>query len=243
MSFSIVIYSHTDYSDIWPLCFGQADKYFPKHKKYLFVNQASEIPEDGWWKNNQCIFYDDKLPYKERVVHCLSSVEDKVVLFMHEDMFLYNSPDINYLSHLSAKIQQNQIDVVKLCRASYNEHVLVETGLQNVYQNPDNLKFAIQPSLCSREKLIQVYDKTYGKNIWDFERNSSGICELLNIKTGMVYSEGDVKVGEYHWSSQKFPYVATAVEKGKWNFAQYKEILEQLFSEYGYKSQRGTNEV
>jgi len=243
MNFSVAVYSHTDYSDIWPLCFGQTEKYLPKHKKYLFVNHTDELPENGWREGWNCVFYDDKLSYKERVSICLSSIKDQTILFFHEDMFLYDSPDVNYLSHLSAKIQQNHIDIVKLCRAGYTVHNLEETGLQDVYRNPDNLKFAIQPSLCNRKKLLQIYDKTYGENIWDFERNSSGICELLGIKTGMVYSDKDVKVSEYHWSSQKFPYVATAVEKGKWNFLGYKDILMKLFSEYDYKPQRETNEV
>ena len=56
-----IFYSHSDYSDIWELLFGQCDKYLKDQDKVLFTDKG-EVPED--W---DVVYYDDKLPYQERV--------------------------------------------------------------------------------------------------------------------------------------------------------------------------------
>ena len=101
--YSLVFYSHSDYSDAWGPMFGQTDKYYDKsYKKYLFVNEGEyEIPDD--WT---LIKYDDTLPYQQRVASCLEKLdsEDKIV-FHHEDMFLFSEPDFEKLSEIDRMIE------------------------------------------------------------------------------------------------------------------------------------------
>jgi hypothetical protein len=37
----------------------------------------------------------------------------------------------------------------------------------------------------------------------------------------------------YHYDSFVYPYVATAINKGKWNLNEYTEELNPIFEEYG----------
>jgi hypothetical protein len=39
--------------------------------------------------------------------------------------------------------------------------------------------------------------------------------------------------GLYHYDSFVYPYVATAINKGKWNLNEYTEELNPIFEEYG----------
>jgi hypothetical protein len=235
----LIFYSHSDYSDVWKPLFTQTEKYLKGYKKYLFTDNSSPDLKNDWI----VIKYDDSLPYQERMLSCLEQVEEEIILFHHEDMFLYDSPDEEKIKELINLIEEEQIDIIKLARASYNEdHPLIRiTTHSDVYDNPVNLKFAIQPSICRKEKLEEVYSKTFGNSIWEFEANSSAICDYFNIKTGMTWSEQDQKRGMFHWDSFIYPYFATAVEKGKWTISTYGDLLSSVLEESGVDiSERGT---
>ena len=140
----LVFYSHSDYSDVWAALFAQTEKYLKGYKKYLFTDESTEELDNDWI----VIKYDDSLPYQKRMLHCLEQVEEDIILFHHEDMFLFDSPNEGKLKEIISLVQNEEIDLVKLARASYDEaHPLVKnTTHENVYENPSNLKFAIQPS-------------------------------------------------------------------------------------------------
>ena len=41
MNFPIIIYSHSSYSDVWPLILGQFIKFMPNQKIYLFTDKEA----------------------------------------------------------------------------------------------------------------------------------------------------------------------------------------------------------
>jgi hypothetical protein len=210
--------------------FGQVDKYFPTHQKYLFSDEATGPIESPNWT---LIKYDDNLKYQQRMVHCLRQVPEEVILFHHEDMFLYDVPLYQNLNEIAESIKGGEIDIVKLICASYQEVTFRNTTkLSYVFENPVNLKFAIQPSLCNKKALEMVYDKTGGDTIWQFEAFATQTCSYFNVKTAMTYLPQDQKRGTFHWDSTVYPYFATAISKGRWNFLEYKDILTPLLAEH-----------
>lgn len=229
--YALIFYSHSDYSDAWVPMFEQTNRYFPDHKKYLFSDQSTkELEQENW----QLIKYDDRKGYQNRVIDCLDQVEEDIVMFHHEDMFLYGEPRYDQLSDIASVIKKGNIDIVKLICASYKPiefENIKSTELSYIFENPPNLKFAIQPSLCNKSKLRMIYHKTGGDSIWKFEAHSSHVCDYLDIRTGMTFFETDQKRGKYHWDSSIYPYFATAIVKGKWNFAEYEDILRPILEQ------------
>jgi len=52
--------------------------------------------------------------------------------------------------------------------------------------------------------------------------------------------EQEAKRGLYDYDSNIFPYIATAIVKGKWNYSEYKNELDILFDMYKInKMERG----
>lgn len=227
--YSLVFYSHFDYSDVWPLLFKQTDKYFgDNYKKYLFTNKSSDIVPNGW----QVVEYDEKLSYQTRVFECLKQVKEEIVIFSHEDMFLYSEPNYNEIEYLSKLVKHTDIDIIKLIRAEYTQDLYRKSYLHpNVYENPYNLYFSIQPSMCKKDKLSKIYESTNGKTIWEFEVESSRTALVNRIKSCMYYTGNENKKGLYHWDSDIYPYIATAIVKGKWNFESYEQILTEMLNE------------
>ena len=59
--------------------------------------------------------------YKNRIISCLETLNDNdIVLFCHEDMFLYEQPNYNLLKDFTMLISNNQCHSIKLIRAFEN---------------------------------------------------------------------------------------------------------------------------
>jgi len=237
---SLVFYSHSDYSDAWSPMFGQTDKYYDNsYKKYLFVNRGEHEVPSGW----TIIQYDDSLPYQQRVASCLEKLgsEDKI-MFHHEDMFLLSKPDFDKLDEIEQLIDRDEAHFVKVCKATYRPHEFYLEKVKDVFYCPQDLAFAIQPTMCKVKNLLTIYQQTPGSNIWEFEANSNITCARNNMVCCFVNREDERRIGMYHWESFTYPYVATAIVKGKWNTEDYASQLGAIFNEYSIDpTVRGTN--
>jgi hypothetical protein len=226
-----VFYSHFDYSDIWPVLFGQCEKYLGDQKKVLFTNKGTA--PDGW----EVITYDDSLPYQQRVTSCLNKLETNHLVFSHEDMFLYDVPDLSKLKEFQ-KVLGN-VNFIKLLRGGYVDELIDAPEHEDLLVAPLDMVFTIQPTLCSKSDLIKMYDQTPGDSIWEFESNTKNTSLIHGMSGRMVYKKGDKKRGMYHYDSCIYPYIATAVVKGKWYTSDYPELLS-ILADYNINvNQRG----
>jgi hypothetical protein len=66
--------------------------------------------------------------------------------------------------------------------------------------------------------------------------------EMLKMgMKGLYYYDGESKRGENHYDSNIYPYIATALVRGKWNTSEYNNELTPIFSEFNIdKNKRGT---
>lgn len=228
MGIKIVVYTHTDYKRAWTIWFGQTEKYFPNVEKIIFVNKHDEdIP-----KNYTVVEYDDRLPYNKRVSRCLSnlSLED-VIIFHHEDMFLYDKPDYTLLEDFYGIVKNVPNTLIKLLRAGEGESAI--DIHPNLYKNPSGLNFSIQPTIIKVGLLSDIYTKNQGSSIWEFEKIAG---ETVNTEHSYYCYSGEKKRGLAHYDSNTYPYVATAIVKGSWNLHEYSIELNKLFYEYKINS-------
>jgi hypothetical protein len=234
-----VLYTHTDYKDVWPIYFGQMKKYYPWAHHYIFVNKEdADIPKEYYVR-----IYDEKLTYRERVLSCLKNLHCSFLIYHHEDMFLYDTPDqerlVKYLTLLG--LIENK-SFIKLIRGGTNRgrNHSVYPELRFIDKEFEYI-FAIQPSIWKTDKFEEVFEHSKGNTIWEFEIDAQNTCRSRNIY-GFYVDDGGVQRGRYHWDSKVYPYVATAVVKGKWNTKEYPEELKALFERYKIDPKiRGTN--
>ena len=74
--------------------------------------------------------------------------------------------------------------------------------------------------------MLELTEK-YKLNIWDFEN------AIKNSGVDFMYKTGtEKKRGIYHCDSTIFPYISTAIVKGKWNETEYKNELTEIFNEF-----------
>ena len=85
-------------------------------------------------------------------------------------------------------------------------------------------KFSIQPTIIRKDILLQIASNVGALNIWDFEN------AIVGSGMDFMARRGDEKRrGDYHYDSFVYPYVATAINKGKWNLIEYTEELNPIF--------------
>ena len=242
-----VLYSHTDYADCWDIYFGQIEKYMNVFQNnYIFVDKFdSRVP--NYFTQ---IFYNDELSYTDRLIQCLKQIEDKIIFFEHEDMILYDMPQtsiireyVNLIKNKKTDVMNpNKFDYIKLINGGhYFSRKVRKRKIQYLYKISKLSKwiFSIQPSFWSRDSFLRILLNHKGSSIWQFESSTQNDFRKFGMRSGVV-KEQTKKRGLLHFDSNVYPYIATAIIKGKWNLSEYPDELGDLLTEYKIsKSIRG----
>ena len=215
----IVVYTHTDMKDIWPMFFGQLKKYVSNTKIYVAVNE-----DDSYLSDYTIVKYDDSKVYTERWKQILPQISEEVILFLHEDMILFDSIKPDYIKKYFEYVKNGEVNSIKLILAGeyFSESSIDSTLVFNEYS-----KFSIQPTIVTKEFFTNVLNSVDELNIWEFEQEIAGTGRDYMVRIG-----GEKKRGIYHYDSLVFPYIATAINKGKWNLNEYMKELNPMFEEY-----------
>lgn len=225
---TIVMYSHTDVKDVWKPFFGQTAKWMNDYKKVIMVNKKDdEIPSDY-----SIITYDDTKIYRHRLIECLEQIEDELIMFHHEDMFLYDKPNLEKIEEYCDFLMKSNKSFIKMIKGGYEDGVL-ESGFDSLKHIDKSFRyiFAIQPTIWKTKDFLKLVSNSEGDSIWQFENAAQGVCRRLNIMGYYVDDKGKRR-GRLHWDSKTYPYVATAVVKGCWNVREYPHELQSIFEEY-----------
>ena len=219
ISVPIIVYTHTDMKDIWPMFFGQLKKYVGDTKIYVAVNE-----DDSQLSDYKRIIYDDTKEYTERWKDVLEQIEEETFIFMHEDMILFDKLNFQILEKYIGYINDEILDSVKLILAgdTFDQWPIDNTLVSNQYS-----KFSIQPTVTRKNVFKQKVNGVTPSNIWQFEEAITATDRDFMVKIG-----GERKRGLYHYDSLVFPYIATAINKGKWNLIEYQNELNPMFEEY-----------
>ena len=224
---AIITWTNTEYSDIWPPYFGRLEKHFPNFEKsYLFVNEYSDlVPE----RHTQLINDENDLFYK-RFLKGLSEVEEEYILYMQEDHIFYDDVDHAKIEELLSFLKESEFSFIRLIKSGelYGNEIQ-----DNIFEIPlhSPYVFSQQSAIWKKEDLVKIFNFFKPKTYRDVE--SYGSIAMRNLrKSGCYYHDGGEQRGSLHFDSNIFPYIATAVCKGKWNLNQYPEELGLALKEY-----------
>jgi hypothetical protein len=226
-----ILYSHSDYSDIWPIYFSQTKKYFDIcPNKLIFVDKKSDLVPKEYLQ----LLYNEKSNYTNRLISCFKQVKKlgfDVGIFEHEDMFLYDYPKIDKIEKYAKAVDKNYFDFIKLIRGG--DYICEQTIIdETLFELDISSKwiFSIQPSIWNITSFLKLLNHHKNEGIWKFEEKSQKTCRKIKIKGAFSFGEGQ-KIGTDHFSNNVYPYVATAIVKGKWNIKEY-PLLEDILKNY-----------
>ena len=97
--------------------------------------------------------------------------------------------------------------------------------------NKSDWIFSIQPSFWKITSLKKILSKCFDCNIWELELKAQKIVKKMSIDCYYAHQNGK-KRGLHHYDSDIYPYIATAIGKGKWNFCEYENELRPLLKKH-----------
>jgi hypothetical protein len=239
--YCIFLYSHSDYSDVWDLTFGQIKKHINLDEVclYLCVDKLNNYKLDHRIK---VLFYDDKFSYTERVLSNVTNLQYDYILFLHEDWVITNTYNNNYILELINFIKKNNILHIRSYRAfGGNKNDTMNTTYTNNLNlekipNDAGYLISLQPGLWCRQTFVSLYSfNAQRPNLLEFISNEDS---FFRSKITDKFFYENVRLSE---DSMLFPHIHS-IAYGKWAISNdsYNKF-EVLFKEYNINTEiRGT---
>ncbi len=230
-----ITHTHTDCYDVCKIYDGEmpsklwGDQFWENH--YYLINSEYKSKKEELKLSGKFFYYEDYLFYPLRLLNILSNINSEIIVLDHEDMILYdkaNLDEINKALNLIEKKNLDSIRFIKNINAKYNK---IENSRVEIIDKKSEWIFSIQPSIWRRDSLISVLKRNLNVNIWQLEYKSQKIVRKLGLNIGVLAGDGK-KRGKFHCDSEYYPFIATALFKGKWTISEYPTELKNLFRKY-----------
>lgn len=226
---AFVTYTHSNCKDIWRPYFDSLDTYASNIPSYVFSNEKTSE-----FINHKYLVYDDYKNYCEEFIRLLENVKEDYFIYMQEDFILYNYIDKdkiqNYIEILSKDENLSYVRLIKcgdVTSIKYKED-LFYISISGSSNNSIN-SFSMQPTIWKKKDFIKIYALTMSSRFGEGWQYTIAMNQL-NIN-GLYSYNNEPKRGGHH-DSYVFPYIATAVVRGKWNYSEYSEELKPIFTKY-----------
>ena len=175
--------------------------------------------------------YKNSAPYYAPWIELLEKIEEDFFIYMQDDFILYNDVDHAAMERYVEFLKTHgDYGFARLIRSGDLGDTRIQDDIYEIEQDSPNL-FAMQATIWRKESFIDIYKEAKADK-WNDEQRFIDACRKLGVKGVYVYS-GEKKRGMAHWDSNVFPYIATALVKGKWNIGEYPDELEFLLAAYG----------
>jgi len=225
---ALFTWTHTEYEDVFPAYFGNIKKYFPQlEKSYVAINELSEVISDDHLQ----LINDERNSYSERILGCLEHVEEDYVLYMQEDFILYDKVPTREFNKCINYLKTGETSCVKLIRSGSD--TLEDQKSVNIYKSCEFLSAVHQATIWNKSHLIDILENLNPGTLRQFELNgnASYVMKELGYQSTFYFHESSPHRGG-HYDSKVFPYIATALMKGKWNTVEYQSEIQKLSEDY-----------
>jgi hypothetical protein len=169
----------------------------------------------------------------------LSKIETEYLIYSQEDYILYDFVNEDLLSKYIDVLDNNKnIMFIRLINSGLSGEETIQDEDFFVIDNNDEYFFSTQITIWRKEVLMNMFKLSKTKLISEETRNSPFLKSLGGL--GLCTKLKGEKVGG-HFNSIVYPYTAVAILRGKWNFTEYGNVLEDLLKKYNIdKNKRGT---
>jgi hypothetical protein len=228
---AIVIFTHSACKDAWPITNGTYKKHAKHIKKYVITNEESDL----WGDEFTQVVYTDGRPYTVRFLQGMESVKENYIIAVHEDFFLY--ADVNmemvksYVNFM--KTHEDAVYIKLLKSGDVSGEVAEDEPTIRKFPRKSLHLFAVQTTLWKKDILMKVYKDNQSRVPCEMERPHTQDYMRTNNYIGYYHDHPECnKRGKQHWDSIIFPYTATGIAQGRWNYSEYRMFFDKVFKEY-----------
>ena len=169
--------------------------------------------------------YNDNEPYYKVWINALNQFNVDQFIYLQEDFILYDKIDISKINEYSEYLKDSDYSFIRLIKSGILNNNRIYDNLFEI-ESDNQTVFAMQPTIWKTSDYIKLMDNVKEEKWLEIPKYREVII-YLKLK-GLYYYNGERKIGGAHYDTKLYPYVATAVIKGKWNFREYKNELEPM---------------
>jgi len=224
MDIPIITYTNSKCADAWSIYIDLLHKFYGTPHHTMLIDDTTSLIS-----GIDTHIYSNKDPFYDVWIRCLSNYSSEFFLYMQEDFFLYKQVDEELLNFYFNLIQENShISCIRLLKSGIYSNIPVEDiqSLHYVDYNTD-YAFSMQPTIWRTKDFLKLQQTKIQISPWDEPKLNGNILSNLDI-ISLYHYNNEPKRGMAHYDSDVFPYVATALVKGKWNTTDYPELVSML---------------
>jgi hypothetical protein len=219
-----VAYTNTNCSDLW----------VPFQKQ---VKKHTNIPlymiSDGKIENiniTDTYTYINEQPYYEVWVEALKKFNSEYFIYLQEDFFLYDDVNQNKINEYLQFLKNNpEYSFVRLIKSGQlGEKKISDTLYEIEPSNP--FVFAMQATIWKTSEYISLLEEVKEEK-WLETLAYPQAMSKMNMK-GVYHYDNEPKRGGNHYDTNVYPYIATALVKGKWIMSEYQNELSPILYEH-----------
>lgn len=217
-------YTNSNCSDLWE-AFIKENRKYTKMPLYMI---SDKVPENHGYED--VMVYDNNAPYYQVWIDAAQKFGGEYFIYLQEDFILYgdvNQEKINeYVEFLKNNPQYSFVRLLKSGRL-YNKQLA--PTLYEIESTNLNV-FAMQPTIWRTADYVRLMSLV--RDVKWFETPIYREKMIALNMNGVYHYNGEEIGGQVHYNTNVYPYVATALVRGKWNMSEYGAQLSKVFGEY-----------
>jgi hypothetical protein len=180
-------------------------------------------PEDSQY------IYNDTDNYSDVWISVLNKINSEFFIYLQEDFILYNDANINKINDYTNFLKNSDYSFVRLIKSGDINQKITETLYE--ISSSNQFIFAMQTTIWKTKDYIKILENVHEEK-WLETDGYKNYMSQNNIK-GLSHYDSEPKRGGNHSDSNVYPYIATALVKGKWILSEYPNELTPILTNYG----------
>lgn len=218
-----VAYSNSNCIDLWDVF----QKQIEKHSTIPFYMISDQIPNNINLSGYH--IYDNQDPYYKVWIDGLLKFSSEYFIYLQEDFFLYSNIDEKKLNeYLNFLKTHPEYSFVRLLKSGTLNNKKVSDTLYEIESNNSDI-FSMQATIWRTSDYITWLDMVKDSK-WLENENYKKVAIKMGFK-GVYHYDNEPKRGLNHFDSNVYPYIATALVRGKWNLGEYQKELGEILNE------------
>lgn len=218
-----VAYTNSNCSDLWDVFQNQTKKHSNIPLYMISDKVVNNINLSGMF------IYNNEDPYYKVWVEALSQFGSEYFIYLQEDFFLYDNVNQDKLNEYVDFLKNNpDYSFVRLIKSGQlGDTKLSDTLYEIEPSNP--FIFAMQATIWRTADYMALMESVK-EDKWLETSKYPYTMNRLGIK-GAYHYDNEPKRGGNHHDTNVYPYIATALVKGKWIMSEYGDLLGDILKE------------
>jgi hypothetical protein len=223
-----IAYTNSVCEDLW---FPFQNQLFLYSKGDISLNLITDKkPNDQTSLYNEIFIYDNAESYYKVWCDALRKFECDFFIYLQEDFFIYKEIDIKKIEEYHKFLMSNsEYSFIRLLKSGALGEKKITNTLYEIESTNQDI-FSMQATIWKTSDYIKLLEEVKDNKWLENEKYREAAIKL-DIK-GLYHYDGEPKRGEAHYDSNVFPYIATALVRGKWNLSEYPNELGKIGKEY-----------